>query len=96
MAGVSSEWGVVHRDYDVALELGDDAGSGFAGGGAVEYGAADRESAGGSGVGREIGAECVGWGWVDSGFGGDVDDAIEDAGAGDDAGDLVQLLVASG
>ena len=42
-----------------------------------------------SGAGGEAGAECVGWGWVDSGFGDYVDDAIEDAGAGDDAGDLV-------
>ena len=89
MAGAGGEWGVVHGYDDAAVELGDDAGSGFAGGSAVEYGTADRESAGGSGAGGEAGTECLGWRWVDSGFGDYVDDAIEDAGAGDYAGGLV-------
>ena len=85
---LAGEWGAVHGDDDAAVELGDDAGSGFAGGSAAEYGAADRESAGGAGAGGAAGAECVGWRWVDSGFGGDVDDAVEDASAGADAVDV--------
>jgi hypothetical protein len=86
----------VYGDDDVAVELGDDAGSGLAGWGAVEYGAADRESAGGVGAGGEAGAERGGGRWIDSGFGDYVDDAVEDEGAGDYAGYLVQLLVISG
>jgi hypothetical protein len=81
------------------VELGDDSGSGFAGGGVVEYGTADGEPAGCAGAGRAAGAECVGWRWADSGFGDYVDYAVEDAGARDDAGYLEaggQWLVVSG
>src|SRR6202044_1244520 len=72
--------------YDATLELGDDAGSGFAGGSVAEYGAADWESAGCAGAGRAAGAECLGGRRVDCGFGGYVDDEVEDSGAGDYAG----------
>jgi len=91
VAGAGGEWGVVHGSDDVVVELGDDTGSGFAGGGVVEYGTADGEFAGRAGAGRAAGAECVGWRWADSGFGDYVDYAVEDAGAGDDAGDLVSM-----
>ena len=40
-------------------------------------------------LGERLGPECLGGGWVDSGFGDYADDAVEDAGAGADAGDLV-------
>ena len=78
----------MHRGDDVAVELGDDAGSGFAGGSAVEYGTADREFAGSVGAWGKAGAERVGWRRVDSCFGGDVDDAVEDESAGADAVDV--------
>ena len=81
MARVGGERGVVYSDDYAALELGDDPGSGFAGGSAVEYGAADWESAGRAGVGGAAGAERLGWRRIDSGFGDYVDDAIEDEGA---------------
>ena len=92
MACAGGQWGVVYGHDHAAVELGDDAGSGFAGRSAVEYGAADRKSARSSCFGRTTGAECMGWGRTDSGFGDYVDDAVEDAGAGDDAGHLVSVL----
>ncbi len=45
------EWVAVHCVDDAAVELGDDAGSGFAGWCAVEYGAVDWEPARGAGAG---------------------------------------------
>ena len=41
-------------------------------------------------LGETAGAEGVGWRRVDSGGGGDFDDAVEDSGAGADAGDVSQ------
>ncbi len=54
----------------------------------VEYGAADGELAGCAGAGRAARAKCLGRGRIDSGVCGDVDDAVEDPGAGADDADL--------
>lgn len=51
MAGAGGERGVVYGDDDSAVELGNDAGSGFAGGSVVEYGAADWKPAWCAGAG---------------------------------------------
>ena len=88
VAGFGGKWCFVYSDYDAALELGDDAGSGFAGGGVVEYGAVDWEPAGSDCARRTVGAERVVGGWVDSCFGGDVDYAVEDEGSRGYASDL--------
>src|ERR1700733_16319080 len=51
MVGAGGQRCAVYGDDHVALELGDDAGSGFAGGGGFVYGAADGERAGSGGAG---------------------------------------------
>src|SRR5271168_966237 len=88
VAGAGGQRCAVYGDDHAALELGDDAGSGFAGGGAFEYGAADGERTGGCGAGGASGAERVGRRRADSGGGGDVDDAVDDQGAGTTAADV--------
>src|SRR5580698_7909241 len=46
LVGAGGEWSALHGNDYAALELGNDAGSGFAGGRAVKYGATDWEFAG--------------------------------------------------
>jgi len=75
----------MHGNDDAAMELGNDAGSGFTGGRVVEYGTADREFAGRDGIGGEAGAECLGRWWADSGFRNYVDDAVDNTRARADA-----------